>query len=216
MGELKAEQIADVLRAVEASSKGQAHKARSALSSTFKWGIGQALVKVNPTAGLGFTYKGAPRVRVFNDDELATLWAGIEAGNGLSWSVQHILRIAILTGQRESEVAGARVDELRDLDGERPMWVIAKTRTERGQKVKGRMKSGREQVVPLSKQAAAIFSEASEGSKGEWVFPADMARVKTGHVHVSMIYGGPSRPGFVRTANVRMSSMRYCIMPRRG
>ena len=179
-GELTPKQIAPILSSVEASSKTQMHRIRSALSSTFRWGMKRHLVETNPVVTLGFTYKGPPRERHFTDGELTTLWTGIEAGNNLSLPMQHIMKLAILTGQRESEVAGARVDELSGLDGDVPKWTIAGTRNVKGQKVEGRMKSGREQVVPLSKQAAAIFKEALERSDGEWVFPADVSRVKTG------------------------------------
>jgi integrase len=53
----------------------------------------------------------------------------------------------------------------------------------RGKIIEGRTKNGREQRVPLSTQAAALFREALTLSGGaECVFPADLSRVKIGKV----------------------------------
>ena len=177
--EITADQIADVLERVEARSKHSAHRARSALGSTYRWAVRRrkAGIRVNPTVGLAFTYQGPPRERVLSDAELATLWRGLDAGHGLSEPLRIILKLCVLTGQRESEVAGARRDELR-LDGDRPLWRIAGTRTVDGERVEGRMKAKREQIVPLVPSAVALFRRALElGRDREWVFPAETARL---------------------------------------
>jgi integrase len=187
--ELTADQIAKVLEGLESRSKHTAHKARSAIGSTYRFAVKRRLAQRNPTIGLGFTVQSDPRKRVLSDDELAKLWTGLIPGNGLSEPMQIIFKLAVLTGQRESEVAGARVDELR-LDGPAPRWVIAGTATRKGRKVEGRMKSKREQAVPLSRQAAELFKRAIEINGGsEWCFPADRQRTRadkeprTPHIH---------------------------------
>jgi integrase len=74
-----------------------------------------------------------------------------------------ILRLAVLTGQRNSEVAGAMKSELR-LDSANPQWRIPSER------MKAR---NREQIVPLSTQAASLFSRTLElaGEESVYAFP---------------------------------------------
>jgi integrase len=92
-----------------------------------------------------------------------------------------ILQLAILTGQRRNEVAGARRSELQGLDTDNAVWVIPGDVNKRGKIIEGRTKNGREQRVPLSTQAAELFRKAIELSKGsEFVFPAVLSKVKIG------------------------------------
>ena len=160
--QITADQIATVLERIEEHSKSAAHKARSALGSTYRWGLSRRRVKINPVKGLGFTHQSKPRNRVLTDDELGTLWDGIKSEPGLSWQMRIILKLAVLTGQRRSEVAGAQVSELRLADAN-PTWRIQS----------GRMKKkNREQIVPLSTQAAKLFESALTTSMDGYVFPA--------------------------------------------
>lgn len=170
--EITGEQIARVLENIEARSRHAAHKARSAIGSTYRWAVKRRRVKANPTIGLGFTVQSKPRNRVFSDQELRTLWRAIDAEPGLSDAMRIILKLAMLTGQRESEVAGALTAELQ-LDASNPRWRIDSERMKR---------KNREQIVPLSDQAAALFKKAIQLSGGSaYVFPADIARVRVGH-----------------------------------
>jgi integrase len=162
-GAITADDIAAVLARIEVRSKHTAHKARAALGSTYRWGLKRRLVKMNPVAGLGFTHQSRPRNRVASEQELAKLWAAIGAA-GLTPPMKLILKLAILTGQRNSEVAGAEIAELR-LNTANPNWRIPSERMKR---------KNREQIVPLSTQAAALFYEAVELAKvngGKYVFP---------------------------------------------
>jgi integrase len=80
-----------------------------------------------------------------------------------------ILKLALLTSQRESEVAGALVAELK-LDTANPMWRIPSVRMKR---------RNREQIVPLSTQAVALFKRAIELNDGSpYAFPADKSRTR--------------------------------------
>ena len=160
--QITADQIATVLERIEERSKSAAHKARSAIGSTYRWGVSRRKVKTNPTKGLGFTHQSKPRARILSDDELVKLWNGIGTEDGLSWQMRLILKLAVLTGQRRSEVVGALVSELR-LDGANPTWRIPSERMK---------KKNREQIVPLSKQAAALFKEALTGQMNGYVFPS--------------------------------------------
>ena len=70
------------------------------------------------------------------------------------------------------------------------MWVIPGDVNKRGKLIEGRTKNGREQRLPLSRQAAALFREAVDTcAKDAFVFPADMTKVRIGktprtpHIH---------------------------------
>jgi integrase len=159
--EVTTDQIAAVLEEIEDHSKHRAHKARSAIGSTYRWALSRRKVKVNPAKGLGFTHQSKPRNRVLNDDELGKLWRTLHSDAlSVSEGVRTILRLAVLTGQRNSEVAGAMKSELR-LEGANPQWRIPSER------MKAR---NREQIVPLSEQADALFSRALELAREESVY----------------------------------------------
>ena len=97
----------------------------------------------------------------------------------------------IIQVSRHDEVAGCRVLELVGLETETPMWVIPGDTNHRGKIIEGRTKNGREQRLPLSRQAVGLFKEAlTDCSKGgEFLFPADLTKIKTGraprapHIH---------------------------------
>jgi integrase len=120
--ELTSDQIADVLERIERRSRHSAHHARCAISSTFRWAQRKGKLRRNPWVGLGFTVRPIPRDRVFTDAEMRKLWRRIESVPELSPAMRIILKLALLTGLRESEVAGARVAELH-LDGSSPRWT---------------------------------------------------------------------------------------------
>ena len=107
---------------------------------------------------------------------LAKLWDAIGNTTGLSEPVRIILQLTVLTGQRRTEVTGARRSELT-LDGDNPVWRIAGSHSAKGKTVEGRMKSKREQIVPLSSQAVALFRRALElAGNSAHVFPSDTQR----------------------------------------
>lgn len=108
----------------------------------------------------------------------------------LSKAMGLIIKLAIVTGQRRTEVCGARIDELHGLEGSDPKWIIKGDENKRGKIIEGRTKNGRTQSVPLSPVAVALFKEAlGECADKQFVFPADASRVKGGkearlpHIH---------------------------------
>lgn len=116
--------------------------------------------------GMGFTHKNRARDRVATDDEIAALWEAIERPDfDATPSMRLVLKLAILTGQRNSEVAGAKKSELQiGASVANPKWTIPKARMKR---------KDRDQHVFLSTQAAALFREAVEiAGDDPHVFPA--------------------------------------------
>lgn len=194
LGEIPADDVnpdmvSALLNKIEARSRsqtnkdggGQADKARSLISALYSWGRGRRLTKANPTLGLAKRGTSVPRKRVLTDDELVKLWNFLgSTETDLSPAIRRIIRLAVLTGQRRTEVAGARVSEF-DLDGDSPTWTIPGDKKVSGELVRGRTKNGETQTVPLSHQAAELWREAiKEAGKSEYVFPADVSRSKIG------------------------------------
>ena len=163
--EITATDLVEVLERAEAGSRHAAHKVRSALGSTYRWAYKRRRVDQNPTVGLGFTYQSKPRSVVLKDDDISNLWTAIDSEEfGSIEPMRILLKLALLTGQRRGEIAGARIEEL-ELHREKPVWRIPAERMKR---------KGREQVVPLSSQAVELFEQAialAEGDDSGYVFP---------------------------------------------
>ena len=182
-GEVTREAVAAILHTVEKrGALRHTDHIKSVVSSTFRWGMKRGLVASNPTTGLGRRASTVARTRVLTEDELRRLWQGLSRDDvGLSPAVRNVLKLAFLTGQRRLEVAGARQSELRDLNGAAPLWVIPGDDKRGGRVIEGRTKNGKEQRVPLSRQAAGIFRDAVEqAGKSDCVFPADLKKVRIG------------------------------------
>lgn len=167
------EQIAVVLRNAEKRSPSVAHQVRAALGGTYRWAQSRMPDKIvaNPVAVLGFHHASKPRKRNLTDADLSKLWEAIataRADRKITEPMARLLRVAILTGQRNSEVAGMEVAEL---DLEASDWNIPARRMKR---------KSDDQYVPLSRQALAIVrNQVADGSNGEHVFPAS-GRTPTG------------------------------------
>ena len=161
--EITAKDIARVLMRVEKRSRNSAHKCRAALGSLYKWAKHRLLVDENPMLGMGFVHTNERRKLTFGDAELAKLWTAIDSEEFASTDpMRLVLKLAILTGQRNSEVCGARKTELH-LGVANPRWVIPGERMKR---------KNQEQVVYLSTQAAGLFARAMELSGDKtFVFP---------------------------------------------
>ncbi|MBA2125876.1 hypothetical protein DLM45_06520 [Hyphomicrobium methylovorum] len=171
----------------------QSERTKTTIGGVYRWAIRERLATINPCAGIGRRSQKVARNRTPSEAELKALWAGVEdKETKLSDAIRSIIKLAIITGQRRTEVAGARVAELH-LDGKEPVWIIPGDVNRRGKIIEGRTKNGREQRVPLSAQAVALFREAwrhqSRDPNSEYVFPAQTNTLPNGktprlpHVH---------------------------------
>lgn len=95
------------------------------------------------------------RDRVLTDDEIRAIWTATDGADPMS----RLVRFLLLTAQRRDECAGAQRSEI---DGN--LWTIAGDR----------YKSGRANVVPLSRAAMAVLESAPHD--GEYLFGADGSR----------------------------------------
>lgn len=207
--EITSQEFASLLMEMEDASKHRAHKIRSALGSTYSWAQRRRLVIDNPLKGLAFTHQSERRKRVLTDDELGRLWNASQNFEGVYGATRFIIQLAMLTGQRNSEVAGMEVAELKGLDTATPRWDIPARRMKR---------KTDDQYVPLSKQAARIVQEALEGADKTHVFPGtthgrrherDWQSLYISQDTVSHAFGRVSKSAKVK--NIRLHDMRKCI-----
>ncbi len=144
---------------VKASSGIQANRAQALISSVMNWAVNEGRLESTPTYRLPKRANETPRERILSPDELRLLWQGLENGP-IGTEITRILRLAILTGQRRSEITEARKVEF-DLAPADPSWTIPGSRT----------KNGVIHRVPLPPMAAALVAAALADSKTEFVFP---------------------------------------------
>jgi integrase len=84
-----------------------------------------------------------------------------------SADLRTILHLLLLTGSRNSEVRVAERGDFRwhgHAGYPGPVWVVPGDRLWRGKRVRGRTKSGREKVLPLSRQAACLFRRSVDAA----------------------------------------------------
>ena len=115
-------------------------------------------IPLSPMMGLKMPYKENPRDRFLNDEEIAIFWNGIDDVSNLSPPVKIALKLALVTGQRRSEIAYISKSEL---NLENKVWSLPKERT----------KNSRPHDVPLSDLAVSLLEEAiAHSGYSEYVF----------------------------------------------
>jgi integrase len=172
-------EAAHALRQIAKRSPAQARNSYGYLSRLYNWAIGGEFgLTVNPVASLrpsDLIGKPVIRNRVLSDAELRAVWnacsgrVDVEAlkemrerrqprdrVTHLDYPYGPLIRLLILTGQREREVAELRWSEVDLAEG---LWVIPA----------GRMKSGRAHLVPLAPDALALLCSLP-GFSGDFVF----------------------------------------------
>ncbi len=165
LGRLKAAAVEkeDVRRAVKVvADRGSLYRANTVLGlvrSIYRWGCDEGIVPHDPTAGLHKSIDPEPRDRVLTDDEIRRFWSGLEAAP-MTPAVRLILRLALLTGQRIGEIAGAEKQEFELKDSN---WQLPKSRT----------KNKKGHRVPLSPWTVDLLREAmAAAGDAPYLFPS--------------------------------------------
>ncbi len=158
--DIQPDECAAAIRAiVRRGAKYQAFNALGHLRRMFSWAIGtnefgidsSPVERLRPADLIG---KKEARARILTDDELRAVWEGAgEAG----FPYGPLVRLLILTGQREREVADAVWSEI-DLD--RAIWTIPAAR----------MKSDRAHEVPLGPDTLALLRALPRFTAGDHIF----------------------------------------------
>lgn len=135
----------------------------AALRKFFRWSIQRNLIVTSPANDIEPPAAEVPRDRhLFGNrqhdrpNEMALLWLACESV-GLFGPLPRLL---MLTGQRLNEVTGMREEELLDLNGDDPRWLIPGSRT----------KNGKAHVVPLGPMAVKTIRSVTRISNSPFIF----------------------------------------------
>jgi integrase len=123
-----------------------ANRAQALISTIFSWAVGEDLVPDNPAHGIKRRGKEVKRERTLTTTEMKRFWFGIE-GASMTPAARDVLRLALICGQRISEIAGAEASEF---DFGRRLWTIP------SQRCKNKVAHD----VPLAPMACAMFEAA--------------------------------------------------------
>jgi integrase len=161
----------DVVQLVESiADRGatyQAHNVLGHVRTFFNWAINRGIYgletspcdRLKPATLIG---EREPRQRVLSDAEIAALWrvaGGLAPDNQMLefYPFGPLYRLLLLTGQRKSEVAGAR---WREIDLEKRLWTVPAER----------FKSNASHLVPLSDSAMDLLRALPRFSAGDYLF----------------------------------------------
>jgi integrase len=135
----------DVTRVIDAKSAPiAARRAFDDFRALVRWAVARGDLDHNPIDGMKKPPGSKPRTRVLSDEEIRVIWSRLDQ---LSETIQQIIKLCLITGQRLGEVAGMTFDEI---DLGRRVWNIPGSRT----------KNGHPHSVPLSEMALEIIQEA--------------------------------------------------------
>ena len=138
-------------RSVRERSGWTANHAFGLLRRAYSWALQEELVEVSPCQGMAKPYRTSASERVLSAEELWALVRVLDRAPARRRAEADATRLLLLTGVRTAAVLGLRREELHELEGAEPRWVVP------GGPV-GRSKSGRAHVVPLSPAAVEVLS----------------------------------------------------------
>jgi integrase len=131
---------------VEKGAPVAANRVLAAVSTLFNWALQRDLIEQSPTARLAMPSTERKRERTLVADEIRAVWA---AAGELAYPFGCFFRMALVTGQRRTEVARMRWHDIEEVEG---TWTLPSERT----------KAGRAHIVPLSPLAIKILEEAQQ------------------------------------------------------
>ena len=166
VGDIRTDDIYSIVDAVAKSSPTTADRVQTAISSVLTWAVHTRIIAVNPARGLPRRAANIPRDRILNDREIGLLLQDMHHAGvpNVSTELTSILHLLLLTGARSSEVRLAEQTDLHwagqgSYNG--PVWIVPGDRLNQGRAVRGPTKNGRPKILPLSRQAAALFAEVA-------------------------------------------------------
>ena len=161
IGEISKSQIIRYVHSIGDGINGRqitANRSFALIRQVLNFAVSLDYMPLSPMTGLKMPYKEKPRDRFLSDEEIPIFWNGIDDVTNLSPPVKIALKLALVTGQRRSEIAYISKSEL-DLDNR--IWSLPKERT----------KNSRPHDVPLSDLAVSLIEEAiSHSGYSEYLF----------------------------------------------
>jgi integrase len=167
--DVRTDDVIAVVDVVARKAPTTADRVQTAIASVFSWAVRERIVAANPARGIAKRAADVPRDRVPDDADLRLILRGIESAwePTASADLRAILHLLLLTGARNSEVRLAERGDFRwhgHAGYPGPVWVVPGDRLRRGQRMRGRTKSGRDKVLPLSRQAACLFRRSIDAA----------------------------------------------------
>jgi integrase len=129
----------------------QANRTRTSVVKFLNWCAGEGLIDANPALFTNRNSEGS-RDRVLTTNELAAVWHALPEGD-----YGDIVRLLILLGQRTSEIADLRWDEV---DLERGIITLPPAR----------VKNRRRHTIPLAAPATAILKARRQSNGRDLIF----------------------------------------------
>ncbi|KRP85947.1 hypothetical protein AOQ73_36320 [Bradyrhizobium pachyrhizi] len=152
---------AELLDVIAETAPVSANRTQSVLHKMFKWGMqpGRKYVPSNPLAGLERRGgKESKRDRVLTDEEIQTLWWGLDLPDcPVDRPVALAIRFILTTMVRPYQAAGAELSEISALDTPDALYDMPP----------GRVKKDRAVLVPLSNLAQEIIREATANKRAD-------------------------------------------------
>jgi integrase len=144
---------------LDRGSERTAGMAFADIQTLLNFAIRRGEIQFNPLAQADLRGStGEPGNRSLELSEIKMLWSALPQAMPEPSHVPDILKLLLLTGQREGEVCGMRKEEF---DLEKKTWLIPAARS----------KNDFEHLVPLTPPALAIVREAMKKASGEFLFP---------------------------------------------
>lgn len=226
-GGITRSEVKALLRKMHARGvNAQTNRTQAVIRQVYAFAISEELAVTNPATGFAPLAEEKPRVRIYKDDEIKTLWQGLSAPAGLkdedgqpvhiSEGVCIALKLAMLLGQRRNEIIGMEVAEL-DLGAR--TWLIPA----------GRMKGSRPHMVPLPDAAVALIERAmdvaniSRDTPSAYVFPTswtderavqpDSMTRALAKVNAALGIKGATLHDLRRTVSTNLTSERCAVSP---
>ena len=134
-----------------------ANRLRAYWGKFFNWLVENDWVEASPVLGVARPAPERSRDRFLSQSEIPALWQAFDTAGP---AFANMLKLLLLTGQREGEIAALRWSEVADLDGEDPKIELSSERT----------KNHKPHIIPLAPQAAEIIKAQPRFKGGIYVF----------------------------------------------
>ncbi|TAI67664.1 site-specific integrase [Bradyrhizobium sp. Leo170] len=150
---------------VDRGAPVMANRTLAAVRKFFNWCVARDVIQASPCSLLEPPSPERSRDRVLTDDELRLAWNAADVDG---WPFGPIVKLMILTGQREGEVAGMRWSEI---DLENKLWTLPA----------GRVKNDELHTIPLSNAVVEILKSVPHiKTDGGFVFAGRKGKPITG------------------------------------
>ena len=136
-----------------------ANRTLAVIRKMFNFAVDRGLLDESPATGIKAPAKESSRERVLSDDEIRTLWFGLDNAP-MSFDTKVVLKLKLATGQRTKETTLACWSEV---DLQSGWWAMP------GGKTKNRLPHR----IPLNDTAMGLFREMHKiRATSDWVFPS--------------------------------------------